>query len=427
MALRPFDKEGRSFSFLPQTRLLMVRRFRNPGGRGTCEVVYDDDGDVLLVDVDATAIPELRQAVGYVAGLYRLDQCDEDGNEIDGAPAAYVSIDAPRNATSATGTDPLSIVRDLAQTNAEVSKTFADKAAGMMEAVVECVRVVGGMPSKRLLANAALGVKPEPEEEDDADDEEDDRDDGDPESPAPASEPAPPGPSGVMWDAVAPVVAAMAPEIGKAIGDKVIELLLGFMKKPPAAAPVSTTTPVSAPASEPPPSGVDAGGAAAGPGADAPPPREPPPSAAPPTSEPPPPAPPPPTAAPPPPSQPASSTPTSPAPPPPSASAIPLARVAIPSRDVSTVPAAPIAPVRNALPTITPDQLQHFVAVRAALTPREQVLVDGVIRKLIERGDDATRMELVGELTSRTVEQGIEYVRAFIREAFGDRDAAERG
>jgi hypothetical protein len=174
MALRLFDKDGRPIVLNAKTRRLMARRFRNPGGRGTCEVVYDEAGEVLMLEVETFSIPALREAVDHEPGLYRLEQCDENGEDIDGAPAAYVPIAATRNAaSSAAASDPLAIVASLAQTNAEVSKVFADKAAGMMDAMTECMRVVGGMPSKRLLANAALGLKLVPESESDDDNDND--------------------------------------------------------------------------------------------------------------------------------------------------------------------------------------------------------------------------------------------------------------
>jgi len=417
MALRLFDREGRPIVLSPRTRRLMPRRFRNPGGRGTCEVVYDDDGNVLHVDADSS-VPEVRQAVNFVPGLYRLEQCDEDGDEIDGAPPGYLSIDAPRNALTPAITDPLAMCGLLAQTNADVSKTFADKAAGMMDALVECVRVVGGIPPKRLLANATLEAKSAPDDDED-DDQNDERNDHDDEAPAP--EPAPPAGMMAMFT---PAIEAMAPEIGKEIGAKVVELVISFLKqRTPAAAPASTATPASAPAQEPAPSGVDAGGAAAGSAADAPPRPNPRPAAAPPPKAPP--AEPPPE---PPPEPPVSTPESSPSsasssaslpsdPPSPPASMVPLARVAIPSRAVSPGPTSLVSTPRNASPTLTPEQLGHYMAIRAALTPREVALVHGVIRKLNERGDHARREELIAQLMSKTVEQAVKFIREFIRES----------
>ncbi len=103
---------------------------------------------------------------------------------------------------------------------------------------------------------------------------------------------------------------------------------------------------------------------------------------------------------------------------------VPLARVAIPSRAVSPAPTSLIAPPRNVAPTLTAEQLGHYLAIRAALTPREVALIQGVIRKLNERGDHARRQELIAELMSRTVAEAVEFIRAFIREASADGAAA---
>jgi hypothetical protein len=404
MALRVFDKDGRPLVLDPATRFLMVRRFRNPGGRGTCEVLYDDAGEVLMLDAESISVPELRQAVDHEPGLYRLDQCDEDGNEVGGAPAAYVPIAATRNATSIVATaEPLAIVRDLAQTNADMTKVFADKAAGMMQAVVDCARVVGGVPSKRLLANAALGFKLAP---DDGDGDGDDNSDDDDESDERNAATEPPEPVGIpdrMADHAGAALVAAAPVIAKALTDKLMEVLAALWSKgtPPAAAPTSTMTPNAASATEPTRTGVDASGAAAGPGATEPAGTESPPTAA---------------------------TPTTTAPasvgPPAASTSVPLARVAMPSRNVATT-TAPTAAVSapavglTGVPTLTEAQLGHFMAIHAALTPTEQALVRGMLHKLNERADDSTRMQLMGELMAMSVEQGVGYVRSLIGQALG--------
>ena len=53
----------------------------------------------LYVDADID-YGEFRRAVGRVPGLYRLDQCDEDGNGLEDEPPAYVSIEQLRNAAA---------------------------------------------------------------------------------------------------------------------------------------------------------------------------------------------------------------------------------------------------------------------------------------------------------------------------------------
>ncbi len=102
MSSLAFDKQGKPFTFHRKTKQLLVRLFRNPSARGTCCQVLDAAGQPLHIDPE-TDYMEFRKAVGQVPGLYRLDQCDEDGNELEDAQAAYVSIDVARNAQTALG------------------------------------------------------------------------------------------------------------------------------------------------------------------------------------------------------------------------------------------------------------------------------------------------------------------------------------
>ena len=91
-----FDKQGKPFSWHQRTAKLRVRLFRNPAARGTCCQVLDASGSPLFVEADVE-YAEFRRITGNVPGLYRLDQCDEDGVEIEAAPAAYLTIEPIRN------------------------------------------------------------------------------------------------------------------------------------------------------------------------------------------------------------------------------------------------------------------------------------------------------------------------------------------
>lgn len=82
MSTLAFNKEGEPFSFDPRTDQLRLRRFRNPGARGTCEVVLDGDGEQVHIDADADHA-ELRHAVNNVPGFYRLDQCELSDDSIE--------------------------------------------------------------------------------------------------------------------------------------------------------------------------------------------------------------------------------------------------------------------------------------------------------------------------------------------------------
>lgn len=91
-----FDKQGKPFSWHTRTAKLHVRLFRTPSSRGTCSQVLDSGGNPQFVDANID-YSEFRRVVGNVPGLYRLDQCDDDGVEIDGASPGYVSIEQLRN------------------------------------------------------------------------------------------------------------------------------------------------------------------------------------------------------------------------------------------------------------------------------------------------------------------------------------------
>jgi hypothetical protein len=138
-----FDKQGKPFAFQRRTKKLLVRMFRNPSARGTCCQVLSDDGLALYIDPDTDYL-EFRQAVGHVPGLYRLDQCDEDGNELDDAQPAYVSIDVARNAqradTSSGDVNPLLIIQQMAAIQADVMKTMAANQAALLAATAEILR-----------------------------------------------------------------------------------------------------------------------------------------------------------------------------------------------------------------------------------------------------------------------------------------------
>jgi len=99
-----FDKQGKPFSWHQRTAKLRVRLFRNPAARGTCCQVLDAAGNPLFVEADIE-YAEFRRITGNVPGLYRLDQCDEDGVDIDGAPAGYLTIDPLRNGGALTTTE----------------------------------------------------------------------------------------------------------------------------------------------------------------------------------------------------------------------------------------------------------------------------------------------------------------------------------
>ena len=180
MSSLAFDKQGKPFAFQRRTKQLLVRLFRNPSARGTCCQVLDADGEPLRIDPETDYI-EFRKAVGQVPGLYRLDQCDEDGNELGDAQAAYVSIDVARNAQSADGgagdVSPLIIIQQMAATQAEVMKAMAAQSGALMAAAAEILRAPyrpapAPMPAAEL-RNADASTEDDERDEDDNDEIED--------------------------------------------------------------------------------------------------------------------------------------------------------------------------------------------------------------------------------------------------------------
>ena len=181
-----FDKQANPFSFHRRTRQLRVRLFRNPSARGTCSVVLDADGSPLFIDAD-TEYPVFRQLVGNVPGLYRLDQCDDGGTEVEDVTPAYVTIDPPRNgqAFGSGGDDgsALAVIREMAAVQREMAaiqgqalKALADNHALILASAAEVMRAPRPTPLPVELRNAVEGDATKVRDEDD--DENDDDDEG---------------------------------------------------------------------------------------------------------------------------------------------------------------------------------------------------------------------------------------------------------
>ena len=177
MSALAFDKQGKPFAWHKRTAKLRVRLFRNPSARGTCCQVLDGAGSPLFVDADID-YTEFRRAVSGVPGLYRLDQCDEDGVEIEDAPPAYVSIEQLRNAGGGIETaqvgdvSPLLIIERLVALQSDVMKTMATQHAAILASSAEIMRApyrpVPLLPAADLRnADATGGHADETEEDED--------------------------------------------------------------------------------------------------------------------------------------------------------------------------------------------------------------------------------------------------------------------
>jgi hypothetical protein len=239
-----FDKQGKPFAFQRRTRKLLVRLFRNPSARGTCCQVLGGDGQALYIDPETDYV-EFRRAVGQVPGLYRLDQCDEDGNELDDAQPAYVSIDLVRNAQNAEAStgdvNPLVIIQQMAAIQADVMKTMAAQQAALLAATADILRAPY-RPAPIAAPSAELRNAAEISEENEEDEEIE-------EEPQPES----------TLISVARMVDATMPNMAAQLGEFLYEKIFELMNKrkkgssgpatPAAAAP--TTAPIVVPPTAP--------------------------------------------------------------------------------------------------------------------------------------------------------------------------------
>jgi hypothetical protein len=169
-----FDASGEPIAFPAAAEELRVRRFRNPGMRGACEVVHDRDGAPLFIPVDATYL-ELRSLVDHAPGRYRLDPVDASRRVLADAEAAYVTInEAGRSGAGALhGEDRDLFLRELVRANADMARTIADRFAGVMQAAADLLRAAdgAGLPQR-----APAPVESVTAGDDDPDDEADDDD-----------------------------------------------------------------------------------------------------------------------------------------------------------------------------------------------------------------------------------------------------------
>jgi hypothetical protein len=226
-----FDKQGKPFVWHKRTAKLRVRLFRNPSARGTCCQVLDGVGAPLFIDADID-YTEFRRAVGGVPGLYRLDQCDEDGVELEDTAPAYVSIEQLRNL--GVGTDagqvgdvsPLLIIERLVALQSDVMKTMATQHAAILASSAEIMRA----PYRPVPLLPAVDLR-NADVADESADEDDDEDDVLDES----------GAFGPMLSMLEPHL----PQLGAFLYTKCVEFFRQVPTTPPAA--TSTAMPVTAP------------------------------------------------------------------------------------------------------------------------------------------------------------------------------------
>lgn len=227
MSSLAFDKQGKPFAWHKRTAKLRVRLFRNPSARGTCCQVLDGTGAPLFIDADID-YAEFRRTVSGVPGLYRLDQCDEDGVEIDDAPPAYVSIEQLRNAgggveaIQVTEVSPLLIIERLVALQSDVMKTMAAQHAAILASSAEIMRA----PYRPVPLLPATDLRNADATNDDADDGDDEED----ETPEPS--------------ALAPMLSMLEPhlpQLGAFLYTKFVEFFRHVPTAPATTSPAATT------------------------------------------------------------------------------------------------------------------------------------------------------------------------------------------
>jgi hypothetical protein len=348
-----FDKQGKPFTFQRRTKKLLVRLFRNPSARGTCCQVLGGDGQALYVDPETDYV-EFRRAVGQVPGLYRLDQCDEDGNELDEAQPAYVSIDIARNAQNGEAgmgdVNPLVIIQQMAAIQADVMKTMAAQQAALMAATAEILRA-----PYRPAPIAAAG--PELRNADASSDADDDRDEEIEDEPPPES----------TLISVARMVDATMPNMAAQLGEFLYEKIFELMNKRKKSA-ATTAMPAQAAAATPMPTTA--------------------PTVACPVA-----------------AQPHESVVQAPV-----AAPMPTT-VSVPSEEQleTSVPAATNASTPTA-PVPTPAQMAHLVAIRERLDAKERAIAEAAIQKMTSE----QLAHWLAELSDQTVEDATTTIRELI-------------
>lgn len=167
--------DGEPFTVPADASAWRVRRFRNPGRPGACELVYGDDAAPLEIGID-TPISEFKESVGHRAGRYRLDAVDADGVVVAKLPPAYLQIDAsaePRPANTNTPTtpvDPMAAMmremveayRELARENTALARAVIERFPAMVDSAAGLLRAAdgAGLPQRAPLdtRNAVLAT-----------------------------------------------------------------------------------------------------------------------------------------------------------------------------------------------------------------------------------------------------------------------------
>jgi hypothetical protein len=128
-------------------------RVRRLKPRGAPELVYGRDGRPLTIPIESDIV-DLREAVGGVVGRYRLDPLNDDGKQVESAPAAYIQVvkaeeSAEAQAMAVHTQDD--VLREAMRLNTELAKSIVDRFPEMMTAAAELLRAAdgAGMPARQ--------------------------------------------------------------------------------------------------------------------------------------------------------------------------------------------------------------------------------------------------------------------------------------
>lgn len=353
MSSLAFDKQGKPFAWHKRTAKLRVRLFRNPSARGTCCQVLDGTGAPLFVDADID-YTEFRRVVSGVPGLYRLDQCDEDGVELEDAPPAYVSIEQLRNAGGMTAdaaqvgdVSPLLIIERLVALQSDVMKTMAAQHAAILASSAEIMRA----PYRPVPILPAADLRNAESTDDSTDDGDDDEDDITQER----------RPLAPMLSMLEPHL----PQLGAFLYAKFVEFFRHVSAAPAATPPaaMSTSTPATPPAVPTAPRVVaQSVDVAAGP-------------------------------------EPELATDTF------DETTAEYTTPSAPADAATNAPEAPSFP--------TPEQLGHLYDVRARLSPTEQTLVEHVVKRM----PPELLTQYLGTLSAMSIDDATTFIRSLIAQA----------
>ena len=151
MSQLAFNIHGERFEAPADIVFWRVRRLK-PGGRGTPEVVFGNDGLPLLISSEAD-VEEFRRVVGNAPGRYRLDAVNEDQRGCENAVPSYLQLrgevaDESAPAAPSSGHDEL--LRMVVAANTEMARCIAEKFAGVMDSAATLLRAAdgAGMPQR---------------------------------------------------------------------------------------------------------------------------------------------------------------------------------------------------------------------------------------------------------------------------------------